>query len=75
MLGEIVIETAIGLLVMYMAYRTGWQGEVGLLHLSLIHILILAANLVMKGVIYGLKKRRAARHDGEERNGFEPTTI
>ncbi len=32
MLGEIVIETAIGLLVMYMAYRTGWQGEVGLLH-------------------------------------------
>ena len=32
MQGEIVIETAIGLLVMYMAYRTGWQGEVGLLH-------------------------------------------
>ena len=32
MLEEIVIETAIGLLVMYMAYRTGWKGEAGLLH-------------------------------------------
>ena len=29
MLEEIVIETAIGLLVMYMAYRTGWKGEAG----------------------------------------------
>lgn len=32
MLEEMLAETAIGLLVMYTAYRTGWRGETGLLH-------------------------------------------
>ena len=54
---------------------TQFEGQMLLECSAYISLLILAANLVMKGVIYGLKKRRAARHDGEERNGFEPTTI
>ena len=32
MLEEILVETLIGLLVIYMAYQTGWRGEAGLLH-------------------------------------------
>ena len=38
--------------------------------------LILVANLVMKGIVHGLKKTLGPQgRNGEEENGFEPKAI
>ncbi len=54
---------------------TQFEGMMLLECSAYVSLLILVVNLLMKGVIHGLKRHGAARRDGEEENGFEPKTI
>ena len=52
-----------------------FEGQMLLECSAYVSLLILAVNLVMKGIVHGLKKRRGIRRKGEEENGLEPQAI
>lgn len=54
---------------------TQFEGQMLLECSAYISLLILTANLVMKGIVHGMKRHRAAGRNGEEENGFEPKAI
>lgn len=54
---------------------TQFEGQMLLECSAYISLLILTANLVMKGIVHGMKRHRAKGRNGEEENGFEPKAI
>ena len=54
---------------------TQFEGQMLLECSAYLSLLILTANLVMKGIVHGMKRHRAAGRNGEEENGFEPKAI